>query len=513
MFGRGGVFWLLTHELRITWRNWAAATKQRGGRGRVVLYAFLVLMLGFGGYWVAQGISSVQPSESPIVLAIIGAVFTFLLTLMVSQALMLITEALYQRGDLDLLLASPLPPWRILIVRMAAVALNVAIFYLALALAVFIWLPVFGGWLWMGFAPTVLALALFATAVAIVLARLLFRVIGPKATRIGAQIIASIMGAAFFLAIQSQNYVPPTERAAAYKALFERLMPVLGDPTSPVSLPARAAVGDHIALPLWIGACVAFYLFAVWWFARGYLANASAIAGSGGGKRRVDDRTYATRGGVMASLVRKEWRLILRDPLLLSQILLPLIYFVPMFLALTRLSKEGLNQYAIPSFASAFVLISTTLAASLAWLTVSAEDAPDLIASAPITRDQIDTTKAVAAGAPVLAIMVLPAAFSSYLSFFAGFWVMLGAVGAIASACLIAIWYQRPGSRKNFRRRTRAGFFINLAQVFITFCWTGATWFAVFGWPLISILPAIVALGILLALHESRPAAQAPKPA
>jgi hypothetical protein len=78
---------------------------------------------------------------------------------------------------------------------------------------------------------------------------------------------------------------------------------------------------------------------------------------------------------------------------------------------------------------------------------------------------------------------------------------------------LIAIWYQRPGSRKNFRRRTRAGFFINLAQVFITFCWTGATWFAVFGWQLISILPAIVALGILLALRESRPAAQAPKPA
>ena len=85
MFGRGGVFWLLTHELRITWRNWAAATKQRGGRGRLVLYAFLVLMLGFGGYWVARGISGVQPSEAPIVLAVIGAAFAFLLTLMVSR--------------------------------------------------------------------------------------------------------------------------------------------------------------------------------------------------------------------------------------------------------------------------------------------------------------------------------------------------------------------------------------------------------------------------------------------
>src|SRR5262249_16944484 len=157
--------------------------------------------------------------------------------LMVSQALMLITEALYQRGDLDLLLASPLPPWRILIVRMAAVALNVAMFYLLLVGAVFVWLPVFGGWHWMGFAPTVFALALFAAALAIVLARLLVRSIGAKARRIGAEIIASIIGAAFFLGIQSQNYVPPGERAAAYKSLMEHLVPVLGNAASPLSLP------------------------------------------------------------------------------------------------------------------------------------------------------------------------------------------------------------------------------------------------------------------------------------
>jgi ABC-2 type transport system permease protein len=513
MFGRGGVFWLLAHELRISWRNWLAAGRQRGGRGRIAMYLLLALVLGVGGFWAADAVSPLEPAPTPLILGAIGAVFMFLLTFMVSQALMLITEALYQRGDLDLLLASPLPAWRILVVRMAAVALNVAAFYLAVVIAVFVWLPWFGGWRWMGFAPSVLALALFATAMAIVAARLLFRVIGAKATRIGAQIIASIMGAAFFLAIQTQNYVPPGERAAAYRALLARLIPVLGDPESPLSLPARAAIGQLGALAIWIGAAIAFYLIAVWWFARAYLANASAIAGLGASRRRADLRTRATRGGVTASLVRKEWRLILRDPLLLSQILLPIIYFVPMFLGLTRLSREGLSQFAIPSYASAFVLISTTLAASLAWLTVSAEDAPDLIASAPITRDQIDSTKAIAAGAPVLALMAAPAAFSSLLSAFAGFWVLLGAAFAIASACLIAIWYQRPGSRKNFRRRTRAGFFINLAQVFITFCWTGATWFAVFGWPLISIIPALIALGLLLALHESRPAAQAPKPA
>jgi hypothetical protein len=288
MFGRGGVLWLLAHELRISWRNWLAAGRQRGGRGRIVMYLVLALVLGVGGFWAADAVSGLEPAPTPLVLGAIGAVFAFLLTFMASQALMLITEALYQRGDLDLLLASPLPAWRVLIVRMAAVALNVATFYLAAVIAVFVWLPMFGGWQWMGFAPTILALALFATGLAIVLARLLFGVIGAKATRIGAQIIASIMGAAFFLAIQTQNYVPPGERAAAYRALLTRLVPVLGNPASPLSLPARAAIGQPGALAIWIGAAIGFYLIAVWWFARGYLANASAIAGIGAGRRRAD---------------------------------------------------------------------------------------------------------------------------------------------------------------------------------------------------------------------------------
>jgi ABC-2 type transport system permease protein len=505
MLKRGGVAWLLGYELRLTWRNFLA---RNAGRMRIILRIVLLALLLFGGYWAARGVSGVAAGFTQTTLGVVGGVFLFLLSFMSAQALMLITEALYQRGDIDLLLASPLSPWRILIVRMAAIAINVATLYLALAGAVFVWLPVFGGWQWMGFAPSVLALALFATALAIIMARLLFRVIGAKATRIGAQIVASILGAAFFLAMQFPNYAPPGERAAAYRALLQRLIPVLGDPASPLSIPARAAMGDGAALAIWIATSIGLYCFAVWWFARGYLDNAVAIAGSGAARRRVDLRTRTTRGGVMASLVRKEWRLIVRDPLLLSQILLPIIYFVPMFLALTRLGRQGLSQFSVPSLASAFVLISTTLAASLAWLTVSAEDAPDLIASAPVARDQLDVAKAVAAGAPVLALMALPAAFASALSLWAGLWVLIGAGFAIASACLIAIWYQRPGNRKNFRRRTRAGFFVNLAQVFITFCWTGATWFAVFGWPLISILPAIMALGLLLALHESRPSAQ-----
>ena len=503
MLKPGGVLWLLRHEMRISWRSWTAAGKRR--RGTLILYAFLGAVLLFLGYWVAQALSELKPEPSETVLGAIGGAFALLLTFMTAQALMLITEALYQRGDIDLLLASPLPPWRILVVRMTAIALNVATLYLLLVGAVFVWLPVFGGWQWMGFAPTVLALALFSTGAALLLARLLFRVLGPRTTRVAAQIVASLLGAAFFLSMQSQNYLPYQQRAQAARAVMERLIPIFGDAASPLSLPARAALGLPGELAIWIASALALYLFAVWRFASSFIANAAAIAGAGGGRRRVDARVHETRGGVLSSLVRKEWRLIARDPLLLSQILLPLLYFIPLFYVFgTRLEEDGLQGMSLSGFAAAFVLIATTLAASLAWLTISAEDAPDLIAGAPVSRDRVEAAKAAAAAIPVMALLLGPAAFASFSQPAAGLWIMLGGAGAVISACFIAIWFQQPGSRKNFRRRTRAGFLVNIGQAFVTLSWVGATALCVSGWAIAAIIPVLIAVGLLLALHESR---------
>ncbi|MBS0386160.1 MAG: hypothetical protein JSS00_12515 [Proteobacteria bacterium] len=503
MLKPGGVLWLLGHELRLTWRNFLART---AGPVRIGLRILVLVLLLWGGYWVARAISDVNPRLGPIPLTVVGGVFLLLLSFMVAQALMLITEALYQRGDIDLLLASPLPPWRILLVRMAAIAINVATLYLALAGAVFVWLPVFGGWQWMGFAPSVLALSLFATGLALFLAQVLFRLLGPRSTRVAAQILASLIGAAFFLGFQSQNYVPYQQRAQAYRTLLMHLVPTFGDASSPLSIPARAAFGRPVEFALWMGVSLGVYLVAVWWFSSRFIANASAIAGLGGGKRRVDARVRETRGGVNASLVRKEWRLIVRDPLLLSQILLPILYFIPLFFLLgTRFQREGLSQFTLPGMSWAFVVVSTTLAASLAWVTVSAEDAPDLIAGAPISRDQIERAKAIAAATPVIGLLLGPAVVTSFSDPFAGVWLMLGGAGAIISACLIAIWYQKPGTRKNFRRRTRAGFFVNMGQAFVTLSWAGATGLAVAGWALASVIPVLIASGLLLAMHESRP--------
>ena len=92
-----------------------------------------------------------------------------------------------------------------------------------------------------------------------------------------------------------------------------------------------------------------------------------------------------------------------------------------------------------------------------------------------------------------------------FVDLIAGVWLLLGGSAAILSTCLFAIWHQTPGHRKEFRRRTRGSLMLNLGRSFVAFGWVGATGGAVSGWPLLAIIPAIISLGLMLALHESRP--------
>ncbi|MEQ1812341.1 MAG: hypothetical protein ABL889_20600 [Terricaulis sp.] len=506
MFGPGGVLFLLSHEMLLTWRNFRASGKGRHVR-RAVFYTFLTAALGFGGYWAARFLSEITPEPNVMTLGIIGGALTILFSLMLSQALMLITESLYQRGDLDLLLASPVPLWRVVLVRMSAIAINVGLFYLILVAAVCVWLPFFGGWAWIGFAPAVLLLTLFATAIALVLARILFAVIGPKNTRVVAQILGSLIGAAFFIASQVPRFSENESRARAMQDIFNAIVPVVGNPASPLSLPARAAFGLNADLAIWAAIALIAFLLAVWWYAAGFSRDAAAIAGLGQ-RRKINTRAArAMRSGVRATLVSKEWRLLRRDPLLLSQILLPLLYFAPLMAVFgSQISDGEVSRFSSAGIASAFVLIVTSFAASLAWLTVSAEDAPDLIVSAPVSRDEVDYAKAFAAAAPSALLLSLPViGVAVFIAPMAGFWLALGGAAAIISTCLIAIWHQTPGNRKEFRRRTRGSLLLNFGRSFVAFGWIGATFAAVSGWPLLGIIPAIIALGAMLALHESRP--------
>jgi ABC-2 type transport system permease protein len=500
--GLGGFVFLLSHEIRLAFRG--RKDKQRGAR--LALLAFLGLILFAVGWMAASLLSKFEPSLTTPVLLAATAGIAFVATLMLGHALIATTDAVYTRGDLDLLLSSPFSPWTVMTVRALGVAVQVATTYVVMTSGLLVSLAIMGAWKWLAMGPALVGLALLTTGGGLLIAMTLFATIGPRATRVAAQVIGAFVGASIFLAFQSQQLLPRSERSDAAREIIERIDRIDTPADSPLFYPARAFLGDTNALVGWSIASLLVFAVAAYWFSRRFTSDAAAILALGPKRRAFTVRTRPFRGGVMASLVRKEWRLIGRDPVLLSQILLQLIYMIPLVFVLYRSSSDAGEMHAgmFGVLAGAVAAISASLAASLIWLTVSAEDAPDLVAAAPIDRRMLEHGKLMAAVGPVVILAGIAAAGIARMDPTAALWTLAGATAAAISAGYVGVWHQEPGARKDFRRRPKASWTAQLGQSFVTIAWAGATGLAASGLAALAIIPGVIAIGLLLALGESR---------
>ena len=105
--------------------------------------------------------------------------------------------------------------------------------------------------------------------------------------------------------------------------------------------------------------------------------------------------------------------LLRRDPWLMSQTLMQLLYLVPPALMLWRSFSD--SSAAIVLITPVIVMAAGQLAGGLAWLTISGEDAADLVATAPLPPSRVIRAKIevvlIAIGvifAPLIAALALP---------------------------------------------------------------------------------------------------------
>jgi ABC-2 type transport system permease protein len=172
------------------------------------------------------------------------------------------------------------------------------------------------------------------------------------------------------------------------------------------------------------------------------------------------------RQGLFATMFAKEARLLRRDPQLAFTIVLRLIYLLPIALpAFTH----GHGPPLLPALAFFGVLIAGQLAGSLAWLTVSAEDSPDLIAVAPVETQAAARAKLAAAlliAAPFA--VVLPLAIALVSPRAAIIALAMTAAAALAAG-LVELKFQRPAPRRRFGNRREGSFLVGV----LTFLMTG----------------------------------------
>ena len=167
---------------------------------------------------------------------------------------------------------------------------------------------------------------------------------------------------------------------------------MLGDPP--------ALIGMTVICILLFGAAAAFMQTA---FLRTYQDGRAA---DGPRRRQRRGLRPVFRSRLLWSVIAKEWQLLVRDPALAFQIVLQLAYLLPLALIFWRSGAAAIA----PALAIANVVLLGNLAASVAWLTLSAEDVPELIATAPVEQTRLGRAKLLAAMAivaPVAAILPL----------------------------------------------------------------------------------------------------------
>ena len=122
--------------------------------------------------------------------------------LILSQAMELVTRVFYSRADLDLIMSSPVTLANVFSIRVGAIALAVTAMAMLLSAPFIDVLALAGGPHWLAAYGVIAAAGISAAAVAIALTIVLFRTIGPKRTRLVAQVLAVIIGAGFVIALQ-----------------------------------------------------------------------------------------------------------------------------------------------------------------------------------------------------------------------------------------------------------------------------------------------------------------------
>jgi ABC-2 type transport system permease protein len=496
--------WFARHEIRLAWREWLAmmtAGRLRKRRAVIGLIVFAVL-LHLPAYAVIGRFADLKAPLDKSTLIVMTATILLAWALMLSQAIESVTRVFYARADLDLIMSSPVALANVFSIRIAAIALTVIAMALLLSTPFVDVLVIGGGLRWLAAYGVVIAIGLSAAAVAIAVTIVLFRVIGPSRTRLVAQILAAIIGAGFVIALQvaailsygtlSRFAVLTSDAAAAFAP----------DTASVLWWPARAVLGDGEALLLLLSGGLVLLGAVMAVFSPRFADTAVSVsANAAPAQRRHGNRAFRA-GSRQQALRWKEFMLLRRDPWLVSQTLMQLLYLVPPALMLWRSFSD--STLAIVLITPVIVMAAGQLAGGLAWLTISGEDAADLVTTAPllpscITRAKIEVV--------LIAIGVLFAPLVIALTFASPLQAAVTAAGvaiATISATAIQLWFRVQARRSQFRRRQTSSRLATFAEAFSSIGWA-ATAALMLSVPIAALISGLMTAGILAATWKISP--------
>ncbi|MDL2345800.1 hypothetical protein QOL99_16835, partial [Deinococcus sp. MIMF12] len=258
----GSLGWLLRWQTRWAWQNLSGGTR----RGLTVGLIFAG-GLGVAAFFGLRSLLAGVPLDRPLPDAALGPLtlgLVFVFMLMLSACVTAALEALYTRGDLDLLLHSPISPRTVLAARALGVAFSGALGSALLTLPLTFLLLVLGAWRGLGLLGWWLGAALLAATLGLWLTLGLVRVLGVRRARVTASVVGALLGASLFLAFQLPNLLGQSGRGDLVLRVLEGFGPGRGgwpERESALWWPARAVWSEGgPLLALGLASALAFAL-------------------------------------------------------------------------------------------------------------------------------------------------------------------------------------------------------------------------------------------------------------
>ena len=497
--------WFARHELRLAWREWfamIAGGRRRRTRAAVIGLVVFAALMHLPAWAVIGRYARLEAPLDKTSLIVVTSTVFLAWALMLSQAIESVTRVFYARSDLDLVMSSPTRLADIFSIRIASIALTVTFMALLLSTPFVDVLVIGGGARWFAAFGVVTAVGLSAAAFAIVITILLFRLIGPARTRLIAQILAAVIGAGFVIALQVAAILSYGTLSRFAVLTSDATAAFAPDADSLVWWPARAMLGDGEALLLLLAISLVVLGVVMTIFSPRF-ADTAIRASACASSARHGATTRRFRGGSrQQALRRKEFLLLGRDPWLVSQTLMQLLYLVPPALFLWRSFSN--SPTAIVLITPVIVMAAGQLAGGLAWLTISGEDAADLVATAPLPPSNIIRAKIevvlITIGvvfSPLVAALALLAPTQALVT-------AAGVVIAATSATAIQLWFRVQARRSQFRRRQTSSRLATFAEAFSSIGWA-ATSSLVLALPIVAAVSASMTLAILAATWKLSP--------
>lgn len=459
----GTVPWLVLHEMRLSFR---------GGKGKrgLIIRGILVLLYACAG--IAAGLAlrgkGIEIGDDELRMATAGIVT--ILSFMIAQVVIGAQRTLYESGDLDLLLSSPIPENRVMEAKTLGLAGSTATTFAFLLFPIVIPFALLAMPRLLAVIPSLGALALIGASLGLGLALVLVRLLGPRGARAFGQILAALLGAMVFLIVQFANQrhdMPAGGRISGF-ITWLREHGLGADGWS--GTPARAVLGEPLPL-------LTFLLFSIVLFAGTSIAfrrhfllgyqkagdRGAARARTHRGEARPSRNLFA--GGLLRAIATKELRLIVRQPELIFMMMLRLIYLAP--LVFIGVNAGGSAAIGVPVLAAVGAVAAGQLAGSISWLTISAEDAPDLLAVSPVAALKLKRLKLVAALIIVAPFASIVPAIIAVRDPAAACVAFIGSIAAGYAGGAIEMRFGKPQKRSNFTKRQEGSFLVSLLSLFV----------------------------------------------